>query len=118
MATAISRIVSINRTSRVSRETAGIVENRATVAVEISWMSRCPAVRLAVSRTPRANGRINRLVVSIIMRAGMSGVGVPSGSKWPREIEGWFRRPVRRVASHSGNARARFMDSWVVGVKV
>ena len=32
-------------------------------------------------RTPRASGRISRLVVSIRMRAGISGVGVPSGSR-------------------------------------
>lgn len=29
-----------------------------------------------------------------------------------------FRRPVSRVASHRGKARAMFMDSWVVGVNV
>lgn len=111
-------MVSRNRTSRVRRETIGIVVARATVAVEMSWISRWPAVRLAVSRTPRASGRISRLVVSIRMRAGISGVGVPSGSRCPREVEGWFRRPVRRVASHRGKARARFIDSWVVGVNV
>lgn len=104
-------MVNRKRTINVSKETAGIVENKAVVAVEISWMSRCPAVRLAVSRTPRASGRINRLVVSIRIRAGISGVGVPSGRRWPREADGWLRRPVRRVASHRGNARARFMDS-------
>ena len=81
-------------------------------------MSRCPAVRFAVRRTPKANGRISRLVVSIIMSAGISGVGVPSGSKWPRDVEGWFRKPVSRVASHRGKARAIFIESWVVGVKV
>lgn len=118
MATATSRIVRRNRTSRVSRDTIGIVENRAVVAVEISWMRRWPAVRLAVRRTPSARGRMRRLVVSIRIRAGIKGVGVPSGRRWPREMEGWFRRPVRRVASHRGKARARFMDSWVVGVNV
>lgn len=81
-------------------------------------MSRCPAVRLAVRRTPRARGRISRLMVSIIIRAGISGVGVPSGRRCPREVVGWFRRPVSRVASHSGKARAMFIDSWVVGVNV
>lgn len=40
MATAISRIVRRKRTRRVRRETTGIVENRATVAVEMSWMRR------------------------------------------------------------------------------
>lgn len=111
-------MVSRNRTSRVRSETTGIVENRAIVAVEMSWMSRWPAVRLAVRRTPSASGRMSRLVVSIRIRAGISGVGVPSGRRWPREAEGWFRRPVRRVASHRGKARAKFIDSWVVGVNV
>lgn len=118
MATATSRIVSRNRITSVSSETIGIVEARVIVAVEISWISRCPAVRLAVNRTPRASGRISRLVVSIRIRAGISGVGVPSGRRWPREVEGWFRSPVRMVASHSGKARAKFIDSWVVGVNV
>lgn len=118
MATATSRIVSRNRTINVSSETTGIVESRAAVAVEMSWISRWPAVRLAVRRTPRARGRISRLVVSIMIRAGISGVGVPSGRRWPRDAEGWFRRPVSSVASHSGKARARFIDSWVVGVNV
>ena len=118
MATATSRIVSKKRTSSVRMETIGIVENRTTVAVEMSWIRRCPAVRFAVRRTPSASGRMRRLVVSMRMRAGIRGVGVPSGKRWPREAEGWLRRPVSSVASHSGNARARFMDSWVVGVKV
>lgn len=111
-------MVSRNRTRKVRRETTGIVENRAVVAVEMSWIRRCPAVRFAVRRTPSASGRMSRLVVSIRMRAGISGVGVPSGRRCPSEADGWFRSPVRRVASHRGKARARFMDSWVVGVKV
>lgn len=111
-------MVSKKRRRKVRREIIGIVENRAVVAVEMSWISRCPAVRLAVNRTPNASGRISRLVVSIMMRAGISGVGVPSGRRWPSEADGWFRSPVRRVASHKGKARARFMDSWVVGVNV
>lgn len=61
---------------------------------------------------------MRRLVVSIRMRAGISRVGVPSGRRWAREAEGWFRNPVRRVASQSGKARARLIDSWVVGVNV
>lgn len=75
-------------------------------------------MRLAVRRTPRASGRMSRLVVSIRMRAGIKGVGVPSGRRWASVAEGWFRSPVRSVASHKGKARARFMDSWVVGVNV
>lgn len=58
------------------------------MAVEKSWMSRCPAVRLAVRQTPRASGWIRRLVVSIMIRVEIRGVGVPSGKRWPKEIEG------------------------------
>lgn len=36
MATATSRIVKSSRTSRANSETAGIVENKAVVAVEMS----------------------------------------------------------------------------------
>lgn len=72
----------------VNRDTAGMRGSRVIVAVEISWMSKWPAVKLAVSRTPRANGRISRLVVSIRMRAGIRGVGVPSGRRWPRDADG------------------------------
>ena len=111
MATATSRMVSRSRIEAVRMDTVGMMGSRAMVAVEISWMSRCPAVRFAVRRTPRANGRISRLIVSIMIRAGISGVGVPSGSKCPREIEGWFRRPVMTVASQSGKANAMFIDN-------
>ena len=118
IATAISRMVRRSRISAVKAETTGRIGRRAIVAVEMSWMRRCPAVRFAVRRTPKARGRMKRLVVSIRIRAGISSVGVPSGKRCPREIEGWFRRPVSRVASQSGKASAMFMDSWVVGVNV
>ena len=75
-------------------------------------------MRLAVSRTPRARGRINRLIVSMIMSTGISRVGVPSGSRWPSACVGWFRIPIIIVASHKGTANAVLRDSCVVGVKV
>lgn len=59
--------------------------NRTKAAVAMSCIRRCPAVKFAVSRTPRAIGRIRRLIVSIIIRGGTRGVGVPSGSRWARE---------------------------------
>lgn len=88
MATATSRIVSKRRTVAVRADTAGMIGSSVTVAVEMSWMSRCPAVRLAVRRTPKARGRISKLMVSITIRAGISGVGVPSGRRCPREVVG------------------------------
>lgn len=81
MATATSKMVRRNRTSAVKADTVGMMGSRAVVAVEISWMSKCPAVRFAVRRTPRASGRMSRLVVSIRIRAGIRGVGVPSGRR-------------------------------------
>ena len=71
-----------------------------------------------MSRTPRAMGRIKRLIVSIIISTGISGVGVPSGRRWPRAMVGWLRIPIRTVASHRGTAKPMFRESWVVGVKV
>lgn len=118
MATASSKIVSRSRIDTVSMEIVGMMGSRAIVAVEMSWIKRWPAVKFAVRRTPRANGRMSRLVVSMRMRAGIRGVGVPSGRRWAREIDGWFRSPVRRVASQRGKASAMFMDNWVVGVNV
>lgn len=88
MATAISRIVSSSRISAVRVDTVGRIGSSVVVAVEISWIRRCPAVRLAVRRTPRARGRISRLTVSIRIKAGISGVGVPSGRRWPKDVVG------------------------------
>lgn len=68
--------------------TAGIIDSSTKAAVEVSCIKRCPAVRLAVSRTPRARGRISKLIVSMITRTGISGVGVPSGKRCPRAAVG------------------------------
>lgn len=72
----------------VRMATAGIRGRSTTAAVEMSPIRRWPAVRLAVSRTPRARGRIKRLIVSIIIRTGIRRVGVPSGRRWPRAAVG------------------------------
>lgn len=45
-------------------------------------------MRLAVSRTARARGRIKRLIVSIMTSAGIRGGGVPSGRRWPSAMVG------------------------------
>ena len=61
---------------------------------------------------------MNRLIVSMTIRTGMRGPGVPSGRRWPNAWVGWFRMPIITVASHRGVARPRFRESCVVGVKV
>lgn len=72
----------------VRMATVGIRGRRTVAAVAISWIRRWPAVRLAVSRTPSARGRMNRLIVSMIIRTGISSVGVPSGRRWPKASVG------------------------------
>lgn len=53
-----------------------------TIAFPSSVIRRCPAIRLAVSRTHRVIGRIIFLVSSIITMNDISTAGVPWGSKW------------------------------------
>lgn len=64
----------------------GLIFIRTKVAPPIRCISKCPAVMLAVSRTARAIGWINRLIVSIIMSIGISEIGVPCGRKWAKEL--------------------------------
>lgn len=96
----------------------GLIEVKTRVAPPIRCMSKCPAVILAVSRTARAMGWINRLIVSIIMSIGIRGIGVPCGRKWANVLFILWRNPRKTVPAHSGIAIPRFIDSWVVGVKV
>lgn len=71
---------------------------------------------LAVSRTARAMGWINRLMVSMTTSIGIKGIGVPCGRKWAREAFVLWRNPRTTVPAHRGMAIPRFMDNWVVGV--
>lgn len=111
-------MVNKNNTTPVIIETVVIKGNKTNVAVPINCIKRWPAVKFAVSRTPRAIGRINRLIVSIIISIGIRGVGVPSGRRCPRAWVGRFRSPIITVASQNGTASAIFRESWVVGVNV
>lgn len=72
----------------VRTATAGIKGRRTNAAVATSWIKRWPAVKLAVSRTPKARGRIIKLIVSITISTGIRGAGVPSGRRWPRACVG------------------------------
>ena len=77
-----------NRRAAVRMATVGIIGRRTKAAVAMSWIKRWPAVRLAVSRTPNARGRIKRLMVSMMIRTGIRRVGVPSGRRWPSAAVG------------------------------
>ena len=111
MATATSKRVRRSRTTEVRIATAGMEERRTKAPLAIRRIRRWPAVRLAVSRTPRANGRMKRLIVSMMISTGMSGVGVPSGRRCASACVGWFRMPIITVASQRGTASPRFRDS-------
>lgn len=73
---------------------------------------------LAVRRTARAIGWINRLIVSIIISIGISEMGVPWGRKCANEAFSLWRKPKITAPAHSGIAIPRFVDSCVVGVNV
>ena len=88
IATAISRSINRARMDRVSPASSVEVVTRLSAAVEIRCIRRCPAVRLAVSRTASAIGRMSRLIVSIKIKIGIRGVGVPSGRRWASEEAG------------------------------
>lgn len=89
---------------------------RAKVAPPIKWISRCPAVIFAVSRTASAIGWMNRLIVSIITSIGIRGSGVPWGRKCAKDALVLWRNPRITVPAQRGIAIPRFIDNWVVGV--
>lgn len=89
----------------------------AKVAPPIRWMSRCPAVIFAVSRTASAIGWMNRLIVSIIISIGIKGNGVPWGKKCAKDAFVLWRNPKMTVPAQRGIAMPKFIDNWVVGVK-
>lgn len=89
----------------------------ARVAPPIRWISKCPAVIFAVSRTASAIGWMNKLIVSIITNMGIKGSGVPWGRKCARDALVLWRKPKMTVPAQRGIAMPRFIDNWVVGVK-
>lgn len=80
IATASSRQASKASSVVVRMAIGGASESIFRAVREIKVINRWPAVRLAVSRTPRASGRMSRLTVSIKIRAGIRGPGVPRGN--------------------------------------
>lgn len=93
-----------------------LISIRAKVALPIRWISRCPAVMFAVSRTARAIGWMNKLIVSIITSIGIRGNGVPWGRKCARDALVLWRNPRITAPAQRGIAMPRFIDNWVVGV--
>jgi len=78
-ATADSRIERVSETGVVRMFGNTLSLERAFPSKVIS---RCPAIKLAVSRTHRVIGRMIFLVNSIMTINDISTTGVPCGSKW------------------------------------
>lgn len=73
---------------------------------------------LAVRRTAKATGWMNRLMVSIMISMGIREIGVPWGRKWANEAFSLCRNPKITAPAHRGIAIPRFVDNCVVGVNV
>lgn len=73
------------RMMKVMRAIVVLMLIRARVTPPIKWISRCPAVILAVSHMARGISWIKRLIVSIIASLGIKGRGVPWGRKWAKD---------------------------------
>lgn len=96
----------------------GLMLVRTSVAPPIKWINRWPAVMLAVKRTARAIGWMNRLIVSMIISIGIREMGVPWGKKWASEDFSLWRKPRITAPAHNGIAIPKFIDNCVVGVNV
>lgn len=78
---------------------------------------RCPATMLAASRTAKATGRTNSLMVSIRTIRGISAPGVPSGTRWAMLWLNCITRLYITAPNHRGRARDRVNLGCLDGVK-
>jgi len=70
-------------------------------------IKRCPAIRLAVSRTQRVIGRIMFLVISITTIKDIKAIGVPWGNKWDSTNFVFWSQPNIIKLSHTDNERGK-----------
>lgn len=78
-ATAPSRMVRING---AAMNISMFVHGRVSMALPRRDISRCPAMRFAVSRTHSVTGRMRLLINSISTMKFISRTGVPWGTRW------------------------------------
>lgn len=80
--------------------------------------SKWPAIIFAVNRTVKVIGRIMFLIVSIHTINGISGVGVPCGTKWVNIWFVLFNHPKIKKDNQNGKAIVKFSTKWLVPVKI
>lgn len=83
------------------------VEEREGPVLPRRVSKRCPAIILAANRTARVPGRITFLIVSMRTIKGMSGPGVPWGTRWANICCVRLIHPNSIKAIQRGRARAR-----------
>lgn len=80
--------------------------------------NKCPATILAANRIDKVIGRIIFLTVSIITIMGIKKEGVPKGTKWANKLLYWKIIENNIVPNHTGNAKTKVIDKWLVLVKI
>lgn len=80
--------------------------------------SKCPAVRLAMSRILKVKGRITFLTSSIITINLIKRAGVPLGTKWASWAWGCLNHAYRVNPTQEGRASPRVNDTCLEEVKI
>lgn len=81
-------------------------------------INKCPAIRLALSRTASAIGRIKLLVNSINTIKGINIVGVPEGTKCANIVLFKFNQRNNIMDVQIGKDNAKEKDRWAEQQKV
>ena len=82
--------------------------------LEISDITICPALILAINRTVNVKGRINVLTVSTNTKKGIKAPGAPAGAKWAADSLGNFTHPDNNNLNHKTNANLLAVHSELV----
>lgn len=114
-ATAVSKIVRIRGTGIRKMEIEALI---VSIAFPKRVISRCPAIRFAVSRTHKVMGRIKFLVSSIRTMNLMRATGVPCGTKCASMWFVFLIQPNRLMVNHLSKARGRVTTRCEVKEKI
>lgn len=79
-----------------------------------SVIRRCPAIRLAVSRTQSVIGRIRFLTISIKTINDIKAAGVPCGTKWDNMWLVFLNQPNKMIDIHVIKDKGSVIMRWEV----
>ena len=92
------------------------VNNMHDANTPINLNTMWPALILAASRKDKVTGRTRVLIVSTIIRKGLSHLGAPAGRRWAANAVGELIREDKIKASHSGSPRLNVVNRCLVGL--